>query len=129
MASTRLSRRQFIQGLGALSILPIVACADGAEQTSSTTSVGAHGSYLMPDEGEAHSATWMAYGATAAAWGTSGNYGASRVIARKDLMRIAANLSRFEPVKMLVSNQKDKQEAMDFLTQIRAEPVSATVGQ
>ena len=129
MASTRLSRRQFIQGLGALSILPIVACADGAEQTSSTTSVGAHGSYLMPDEGEAHSATWMAYGATAAAWGTSGNYGASRVIARKDLMRIAANLSRFEPVKMLVSNQKDKQEALDFLTQIRAEPVSATVGQ
>ena len=129
MASTRLSRRQFIQGLGALSILPIVACADGAEQTSSTASAGARGGYLMPDEGEPHSATWMAYGATAAAWGTSGNYGASRSIARKDLMRIAANLSRFEPVKMLVSNEKDKQEALDFLTQIRAEPVSATVGQ
>ena len=129
MASTRLSRRQFIQGLGALSILPIVACADGAEQTSSTASAGARGGYLMPDEGEPHSATWMAYGATAAAWGTSGNYGASRSIARKDLMRIAANLSRFEPVKMLVSNEKDKQEALDFLTQIRAEPVSGAVGQ
>ena len=128
MTRVRLSRRQFIQGLGALSILPIVACADGVEQTPSAISVTAPGGYLMPDEGEPHSATWMAYGATAAAWGTSGNYGASRAIARKDLMRIAANLSRFEPVKMLVSNEKDKQEALDFLTQIRAEPVSAAVG-
>ena len=133
MTRSRVSRRQFIQGLGALSILPIVACADGAEQTPAATAVAtsatAQGSYLMPDEGEAHSATWMAYGATAAAWGTSGNYGASRVIARKDLMRIAANLSRFEPVKMLVSNEQDKKEALNFLTQIRAESVSTLVGQ
>ena len=64
MTRVRLSRRQFIQGLGALSILPIVACADGVEQTPSAISVTAPGGYLMPDEGEPHSATWMAYGAT-----------------------------------------------------------------
>ena len=61
MTRSRVSRRQFIQGLGALSILPIVACADGAEQTPAATSAAtaatAQGGYLMPDEGEAHSAT------------------------------------------------------------------------
>ena len=48
MTRVRLSRRQFIQGLGALSILPIVACADGVEQTPSAISVTAPGGYLMP---------------------------------------------------------------------------------
>jgi agmatine deiminase len=57
----------------------------------------------MPDEGEPHAATWMAFGATAAAWGTTGSYGASRTLARQDLMRIAVQLSRFEPVNMLVT--------------------------
>ncbi len=57
MTRSRVSRRQFIQGLGALSILPIVACADGAEQTPAATAATAQGGYLMPDEGEAHSAT------------------------------------------------------------------------
>ncbi len=124
-----ISRRQFIQGLGVFSIMPMVACADGGEQHHASVADHTAGVYLMPDEGEPHSATWMAYGATAAAWGTSGNYGASRALARRDLMRIAANLSRFEPVKMLVSNEKDRQEALNFLAQIRTESVSAAVGQ
>lgn len=72
----------------------------------------------MPDEGDPHAATWMAYGATAAAWGTTGAYGASRRAARQDLMRIAVNLSRFEPVKMLVSPD-DLPEAQRVLAQAR----------
>lgn len=123
------SRRRFIQGLGALSILPVVACADGNESEPSSSVVHGLNRYHMPDEGEPHSATWMAYGATASAWGTSGNYGASRAIARQDLMRIAANLSRFEPVNMLVSNEQDRQEALAFLERVRAESVSKAVGQ
>ena len=63
----------------------------------------------MPDENHCHVATWMAYGATAQAWGTTGKYGASRMIARADLVRIAVNLSRFKTVNMLVSHQQDLQ--------------------
>ncbi|WP_455289707.1 agmatine deiminase family protein [Cupriavidus necator] len=75
----------------------------------------------MPAEAGHHTATWMAYGATAQAWGTRGVYGASRLVARKDLMRIAANVSRFEPVKVLISNLGDQRQAMRFLDEVRRE--------
>lgn len=91
-----------------------------AAATTTTSNV-----YLMPDEGERHAATWMAYGATADAWGTSGAYGASRLPARRDLMRIAVNLSRYEPVKMLVS-AADLPQARQLLAAARAE--AAQVG-
>ncbi len=78
----------------------------------------------MPDEGGAHKLTWMAYGATVATWGTTGTYGVNRLIARKDLMRIAANLSRFEPVVMIVNDAADQAEAQTFLSQVILEPVS-----
>ncbi|MDE2422462.1 MAG: agmatine deiminase family protein [Gammaproteobacteria bacterium] len=78
----------------------------------------------MPDEGGSHKLTWMAYGATIDAWGTTGSFGANRLIARKDLMRIAANLSRFEPVIMIVNNAADQAEAQTFLNQVILEPVS-----
>ena len=83
--------------------------------------------YRMPDESEPHSVTWMAYGATADAWGTTGVYGNSRSIARKDLIRIAANISRFEPVKMLVSNVRDRAEAELFLAEIKNETVNTSI--
>lgn len=82
----------------------------------------------MPEEGGLHVATWMAFGATANAWGTTGTYGASRAIARKDLMRIAANLSRFEPVKMLVANQDDLTQARRCLERVKAEGAPAFAG-
>lgn len=75
----------------------------------------------IPAEESPHAATWMAYGATAEAWGTTGHYGASRAIARQDLIRIAANVSRFEPVKMLVANEQDRQEAERYLAKIKRE--------
>lgn len=76
--------------------------------------------YRMPDEGEPHTATWMAYGATVGAWGTTGAYGASRLPARQDLMRVAVNLSRFEAVKMLVS-KADLKQARELLAAAKAE--------
>ena len=121
----RITRRTLIQSTAVFSVLPLSACggaseaSDGGTQLPNNTS-----SFTLPDEGALHSATWMAYGATAEAWGTTGVYGASRAIARKDLVRIAANLSRFEPVKMLVSNQADKTAAMGFLAQIKGEKIS-----
>lgn len=73
----------------------------------------------MSDENHRHVATWMAYGATAQAWGTTGKYSASRMIARVDLVRIAVNLSRFETVNMLVSHQQDLQEIKQLLAKVK----------
>ncbi len=146
-----LSRRTFLHAAGALAIMPIAACGntenalnDGAQNTSGNgTSNGSNTAtdsnsianpaplthaYHMPDEGGAHAATWMAFGATANAWGTTGIYGASRGIARKDLLRIAANLSRFEQVNMLVNDQIDLAQAQQLLTQIRSEPTPQFAG-
>ena len=105
-----MNRRNFLNLLGTTSLL--YALPGRAQKMEAN--------YLMPDEGEPHAATWMAYGATVSAWGTSGSYGASRVPARRDLMRIALNLSRFEAVKMLVS-KSDLAQAQQFLVAARSE--------
>lgn len=78
----------------------------------------------MPAEEGPHAATWMAYGATERAWGRGGVYGNSRVIARRDLIRTAASLSRFEPVNILIDNQQDLLQAQQFLNEIRTESVA-----
>lgn len=81
---------------------------------------------LRPGEQGPHAATWMAYGATARAWGDSTDTAFdrdltnSRIVARQDLMRLAANLSRFEPVFMLVSDAADESEARQFLDDVVA---------
>ncbi|MFE6065982.1 agmatine/peptidylarginine deiminase [Streptomyces sp. NPDC056525] len=81
----------------------------------------------MPAESAPHAATWMAYGATVSAWGddTADAFGRdlsnSRTIARQDLMRVAANLSRFEPVFMLVDSNADKAQATAYLEAIAAQ--------
>ncbi|KAI9298450.1 hypothetical protein K502DRAFT_283930, partial [Neoconidiobolus thromboides FSU 785] len=80
---------------------------------------------IMLEEGNKQQFTWMAYGATVRVWGKRGTFGANRLIARKDLMRIAANVARFEPVIMIVNDSKDKAEAKKFLDQVVLEPVSA----
>ncbi|QVI25209.1 agmatine deiminase family protein [Nocardia tengchongensis] len=52
---------------------------------------------VMPDEGAPHKRTWMAFGASEAIWGR-------RLLpqVRENLATIAATISRFEPVSMLV---------------------------
>ncbi|KAI8867080.1 hypothetical protein GQ42DRAFT_172078, partial [Ramicandelaber brevisporus] len=76
---------------------------------------------VMPEEGH-HSLTWMAYGATTRAWGKRGPFAKNRLVARKDLMRMAANIARFEPVSILV-NEEDRAEAQQFLEEVMCEPV------
>ncbi len=53
--------------------------------------------WIMPDEGELHSRTWMAFGPDEEVWGEDL---LPRV--REDLARIANAIGRFEPVSMLV---------------------------
>jgi agmatine deiminase len=105
-----MKRRTFIKGVTGMITLPLWSYAKSANATG----------FYMPDEAEPHVATWMAFGATEQAWGTSGAYGISRKLARHDLMRIAVNLSRFETVKMLVS-PNDMAEAKIMLAQAKAE--------
>ncbi|WP_261175110.1 agmatine deiminase family protein [Chromobacterium amazonense] len=52
--------------------------------------------WRMPDEGEPHAATWMAFGAQAAIWG-------DRLLqpAQRNLAQIARVIAQFEPVRML----------------------------
>lgn len=82
---------------------------------------------LMPAEWAHQSATWMAYGATPKTWGEEletafgRDLGNSRFVARQDLMRLAANLSRFQTVYMLVDTAADEAEARGFLAEIIAQ--------
>lgn len=54
-------------------------------------------SWVMPDEGEPHQRTWMAFGASRAIWGD-----ALLPEVQRNLATIALSIARFEPVSMLV---------------------------
>jgi agmatine deiminase len=132
------ARRQFIRSAGALVassvMLPLTACGGGGTvagttppaPTPPTPPTPGGISYLAPKESASHAATWMAYGASVSAWGNGAataqerDLSNSRAVAREDLMRIAAQLSRFEPVKMLVANASDKAEAEALLDKVVA---------
>ncbi|MFZ6686301.1 agmatine deiminase family protein [Undibacterium sp. SXout11W] len=131
MSKINMIRRSAMKAAGVFAITPLSACgggtgASGSSPPGAVTPVAQ--TFIMPDEGGTHTATWMAYGATANAWGTAGIYGASRSIARMDLMRIAANLSRYELVNLLVANQADLSQAQQFLSQVRREPTPSFSG-
>ena len=61
------------------------------------TSVGDQGQWHMPDEGEPHQRTWMAFGASEEIWGEEL---LSEV--RRNLATIAQAIAKYEPVTMLV---------------------------
>ncbi|MES2071925.1 MAG: agmatine deiminase family protein [Pseudomonadota bacterium] len=121
-------RRQFFRTAGALAastlILPLSACGGGGEESEPVLAKPGQTGWLAPREGATHAATWMVYGATVSAWGTPSvpnsqlaidDIPNSRPVAREDLMRIAAQLSRFEMVNILVDNEADKTEANGYL--------------
>jgi agmatine deiminase len=60
-------------------------------------SVARHDTWNMPDEGGAHAATWMAFGASRDIWGDR-----LLAVARENLAHIAQTIAAHEPVKMLV---------------------------
>lgn len=135
-------RRRFMQSATTLFatglILPLAACGGGSEAAATAVTPPTPPtppvpqpplpsvSFMAPKEGAIHAATWMAYGASISAWGNGvgtaeeRDLSNSRVLAREDLMRIAAQLSRFESVKMLVANDADKAEANALLDKVLA---------
>nr|WP_042183431.1 agmatine deiminase family protein [Kibdelosporangium sp. MJ126-NF4] len=95
-------RRRFMQsGLVTMGGLLVAACdgdpAPSAAGGASTTASPEGRSWLMPEEGQPHKRTWMAFGASEKIWGAS-----LVPQVRRNLATIATAIARFEPVSMLV---------------------------
>lgn len=88
-----LTRRRLLHGMGLapLASLGLVATATAA----------APDTWHMPDEGDAHRATWMSFGPSERVWGR-------RLLkpAREHLAQIARTIAAFEPVHLLVREQE-----------------------
>ena len=90
-----IGRRRFLQH----TLLRAAAFASGvgvAGPGKRATTV-ADGDWRMPDEGEPHACTWMAFGASAAIWGDE-----LLPLVRANLATLARTIGRYEPVRMLV---------------------------
>ena len=105
------NRRQFIAWAGAVLATTPRARA-GA--TRGAGPLSAHDTamtarYLMPDEGDPHQRTWMAFGASEAVWGT-------RLLpeVQRNLAAIATAIGKHEPVSMLV-RERDRDAAEDLV--------------
>ncbi|MGW4532601.1 agmatine deiminase family protein [Nocardia sp. NPDC004340] len=89
-----MQRRRFVQtGIGVVG--GVLLAAKAASAMPATGSGGGDRPWSMPEEGEPHKRTWMAFGASAA-------YGDVLPEARRNLASIAQAVARFEPVSMLV---------------------------
>jgi agmatine deiminase len=83
------SRRTFLQS-GAVASAGLLLAAD-------TTAHLAPPRWRMPDEGEPHARTWMAFGASNQVWGRR-----LLPVVRRNLALAAQTIARYEPVSMLV---------------------------
>ena len=88
------TRRAFIKALGALTpgilLRPSGAVAPAIDDTP----------WFMPDEGEPHTRTWMAFGASRKIWG-----GKLLPEVQRNLATIVRTVTRYEPVSMLVRRE------------------------
>ncbi|MGC0151935.1 agmatine deiminase family protein [Chromobacterium vaccinii] len=95
-----MNRRRFLQQASLLSgsamLLGGCLSAEAAPSVPPRQDRQAATGWRMPDEGERHAATWMAFGAREASWG-------GRLLGpvRQNLAAIAGAISAFEPVCML----------------------------
>ncbi|MEV0104704.1 agmatine deiminase family protein, partial [Nocardia sp. NPDC050789] len=94
-------RRRFFQvSMAMAGSLLLAACEDTGSDTADTPpSRVPHDdrTWLMPEEGDPHTRTWMAFGASERVWGAE-----LLPVVRYNLASIAQAIARFEPVSMLV---------------------------
>lgn len=100
-------RRQFLHTGGSLALGSLLsACGGGQANAGDLPVADSHlatlgknpgADWIMPDEADPHSATWMAFGARRAVWG-----GDLLGPVQDALARIANTIIDFEPVNMLV---------------------------
>src|SRR5882757_5824574 len=101
-------RRKFLlSGVAAAGALLAAACTGGASPSEDDNSSGDDDqrTWRMPEEGEPHERTWMAFGASEAIWGAE-----LLPEVRRNLATIAQTIAQFEPVSMLVRSE-DIEEA------------------
>jgi agmatine deiminase len=87
-----LTRRSFLKNTVLLSTGLLVGCGTNTAEVESQTAL-----WRMPDEGDPHGRTWMAFGASKDVWG-------SKLLSevQRNLANIAKTIAKYEPVSMLV---------------------------
>ncbi|ADG76826.1 Agmatine deiminase OS=Tsukamurella paurometabola (strain ATCC 8368 / DSM / CCUG 35730 / CIP 100753 / JCM 10117 / KCTC 9821 / NBRC 16120 / NCIMB 702349 /NCTC 13040) OX=521096 GN=Tpau_0172 PE=4 SV=1 [Tsukamurella paurometabola] len=94
-----MNRRRFVQAGTALVGFVLAACGAPSGSPAERSPIDRRGRrWHMPDEGDPHERTWMAFAAREDIWGKDRAPGVQRSLAL-----IATAIARFEPVSMLVS--------------------------
>lgn len=100
-------RRKFLLSSAATAgALLAAACGSGAQSSGRGEGIGEgigdddQRTWRMPEEGEPHKRTWMAFGASEAIWGAE-----LLPEVRRNLVTIAQTIAQFEPVSMLVRSE------------------------
>ncbi len=75
----------------------LMGCRTGTTTAGNTAAGDLAEDWFMPDEGEHHKRTWMAFGASEMIWGRK-----LLPEVRRNLAAIAKTIARYEPVSMLV---------------------------
>jgi agmatine deiminase len=88
------TRREFIQSIGVLAGGMFLGCSSGAFSMTNDKV------WFMPDEGDPHKRTWMAFGASKKVWG-----GTLLPEVQRNLATIALTVAKYEPVSMLVREE------------------------
>lgn len=103
---TKLSRKRFLGGAGAATLLALAGCGESSsappveesnEPSSSADPEPAASQWLMPDEGDKHTATWMTFAASPAIWGKDLSQPVLETLAL-----ISGTIVDFEPVRIIV---------------------------
>ncbi|CAA6822327.1 MAG: Agmatine deiminase (EC [uncultured Sulfurovum sp.] len=89
-----ITRRKFIQTSAVLSTGLILGCSSSDTTENPTASK----TWFMPDEGELHERTWMAFVSNDYIWEAQ-----QIPVVKADLVRIAQTIAKYEPVSMLVA--------------------------
>lgn len=86
------TRRGFVKSLSALTATTVLSGAKGAFAVTNRNST-----WFMPDEGDPHLRTWMAFGASQKVWG-------EKLLpeVQRNVATIALTIAQYEPVSMLV---------------------------
>ncbi|HRL35072.1 MAG TPA: agmatine deiminase family protein, partial [Neisseria sp.] len=89
------TRRTVLQSLGILGAGALLGTGKESLAVAATKA-----GWVMPDEGDPHKRTWMAFGASAKVWGR-------RLLpeVQRNLATIALTIARYEPVSMLVRQE------------------------
>lgn len=118
-------RRAFMRtGVAAIGGVLVAGCDDMASPAVGRRSGRAREAgrrWVMPDEGQPHQRTWMAFGASEAIWG-------HELVdeVRSNLVTIATTIARFEPVSLLV-RPDETALAQDLIGEADVELVAAEI--